>query len=136
MSACGSSAVWLLPLDMSWPPEIDVIEVLGHEPRKVYQTAHFNEPATPGGQKKSAYVITEAFDTSAGFHTNGVHWTKETMAFYIDGRETKRFPTPAQMHRPMYMIVNLAVGGGRPGDPDATTAFPAELRVRSVRAWR
>lgn len=129
-------AFWLLPQDMSWPPEIDVIEVLGHEPRKIYQTIHWNEPATPQGQHKSAHVLTEAFDASADYHRYGVHWTKEFVAFYVDGRETKRFPTPAHMHRPMYLIVNLAVGGSWPGDPDRSTRFPAELRVRSVRAWR
>lgn len=129
-------AFWLLPLDMSWPPEIDVFEVLGHEPRRIYQTLHWREPARPDGDHKSAHVETEAFDTAADFHRYGVHWTKEFVAFNVDGRETKRFPTPAHMHRPMYMIVNLAVGGSWPGDPDETTAFPAEMKIRSVRAWQ
>jgi beta-glucanase (GH16 family) len=127
-------AFWLLPTDMSWPPEIDVFEVLGHEPDKIYQTLHWREPAKPDGEHKRAHVEVRA-DTRE-WRRYGVLWTPETITFYVDGKPTRRLPTPADMHRPMYLILNLAVGGSWPGDPDATTKFPAEMRVRSVRAWR
>ena len=39
-------AVWLLQADKSWPPEIDIIENLGHEPRVGYMTYHWSESGT------------------------------------------------------------------------------------------
>jgi beta-glucanase (GH16 family) len=44
--------------------------------------------------------------------------------------------TPQSLNKPMYLIVNLAVGGKWPGDPDASTIFPASLHVQRIRAWR
>jgi beta-glucanase (GH16 family) len=126
-------AFWLLPADMAWPPEIDVFEVLGHEPSRVYQTLHWHDPA-PNGDHKSAYVDTQGIDTTE-WHTYGVNWRPGLVDFYIDGVARKSFITPADMKKPMYLILNLAVGGSWPGNPDADTVFPAEMRVRSVRAW-
>src|SRR5437016_3236373 len=36
-------AFWLLPDPLVWPPEIDVLEILGHEPGKIYMTHHFRD---------------------------------------------------------------------------------------------
>jgi serralysin len=44
---------------------------------------------------------------------------------------TAGFPTEE-----MYVLVNLAVGGGEtPGDPDATTRSPSRMEVDYVRVW-
>ena len=40
------------------------------------------------------------------------------------------------MTQPMYMIVNMAVGGYWPGSPDSSVKFPAQMQVSYVRAWR
>ena len=37
---------------------------------------------------------------------------------------------------PFFLLLNLAVGGAWPGDPDATTTFPQQLVVDYVRAYR
>ena len=34
-------AIWLLPTDGSWPPEVDIMEFIGHEPNKVHHSAHW-----------------------------------------------------------------------------------------------
>ena len=39
------------------------------------------------------------------------------------------------MHSPMFLLVNLAVGGSWPGSPDATTGFPANMQIDYVRAY-
>ncbi|MYW09486.1 glycoside hydrolase family 16 protein, partial [Streptomyces sp. SID2563] len=36
-------------------------------------------------------------------------------------------------NKPFFLILNLAVGGYWPGDPDGNTAFPSELVVDHVR---
>jgi beta-glucanase (GH16 family) len=37
---------------------------------------------------------------------------------------------------PFFVILNLAVGGAWPGNPDATTAFPQQMRVDYVRVYK
>jgi hypothetical protein len=121
-------AFWLLPADQSWPPEIDVMESIG-DPGKIYQTAHSTLGAPPGLE----VPVTGDPD---GFHVYAVEWDPQFITWYLDGRRTNRVPTPKDMNKPMYMLVNLAVGGHWPGAPDAATAFPARLTVRWVRAYR
>jgi beta-glucanase (GH16 family) len=48
----------------------------------------------------------------------------------------KRQPTPPDMNKPMYMLLNLAVGGAWPGNPDDTTGWPARYSIDYVRAYR
>ncbi|HKR87503.1 MAG TPA: glycoside hydrolase family 16 protein [Phenylobacterium sp.] len=119
-------AFWLLPADLSWPPEIDVMESIG-DPAEVYTTAHSNVDKTP---------TTKTEISSEGFHTFAVTWDRRNIVWYVDGREVKRQPTPSDMHKPMYMLANVAVGGDWPGAPDATTPFPARMSIDYIRAYR
>ncbi len=121
-------AFWLLPVSREWPPEIDVFEVVGQDPRTVHMTVHSNAVQTIGFPVQVA-------DTSAGFHDFGVLWGKSFVRWYFDGVERARVPTPSDMHKPMYLLINLAVGGRWAGEPDGATAFPAELKVAYVRAF-
>jgi serralysin len=121
-------AFWLLPLSKEWPPEIDVFEVLGHDPRLVYMTIHSTKMPTRG------YPVPVP-DTSEDFHDYGVLWGHDQIVWYFDGVERARARTPDDMHKPMYMLINLAVGGTWPGAPDAVTRFPAEMQVARVRAY-
>ena len=59
-------------------------------------------------------------DLSAGFHTYGLSWQADIIRWYIDGNEVAEAATPADMHKPMYMLLNLAVGdtGSWPGKYD------------------
>ena len=45
-------------------------------------------------------------------------------------------PTPADMHKPMYMLANIATGGDWAGAPDHTTQFPARMQIDYIRAYR
>lgn len=126
-------AFWLLPADKSWPPEIDVMEMLGHAPNNYYTTVHSK---AAGKHSKSAIPMHEVADTSAAFHSYAVEWGAEEIIFYFDDKEVGRTPTPPDLHKPTYMLINLAVGGDWPGDPDATTKFPAQMQVDWVRAWQ
>ena len=121
-------AFWLLPADQSWPPEIDVIESIG-DPGVIYQTVHSKVADQPG-------VKVEVPRDPDGFHVFAVEWDPRWIVWYLDGRETARKPTPPDVDKPMYMLVNLAVGGHWPGAPDASTRFPAAMSVRWVRAYR
>ena len=111
-------AFWLMPTDNTWPPEIDIMEQLGNDPDTIFQTRH--TAATADGKMDSSSVKTHLQDSS-DFHTYGLSWTKEYLIWYIDGVETRRIETPADMNKPMYVLLNLAVGGDWGGAADATT---------------
>ena len=124
-------AFWLLPQDGSWPPELDIMEVLGNDPTRLYTTAHSN--ATGSHTMKT--LGTTVADMSSGFHTYAVDWRQDKITWYFDGKQVFQTATPADMHKPMYMIANLAVGGYWPGSPDASTKFPAEFKIDYIRAY-
>ena len=127
-------AFWLMPIDMAWPPEIDVMEVLGHEPTKIFTTVHSRNLAA-GTQ---IGLGTSTVDLSAGDHAFGVDWGPERIRFYLDRRLVFTQPTPEDCHKPFYLIANLAVGGPTswPRAPDSTTRFPAQFRITSIQAWQ
>jgi beta-glucanase (GH16 family) len=122
-------AFWLLPKDGSWPPELDAIEMVGQDPGKLVLTAHSNATGTHTTVASTPYVA-----DSAGFHTYGVLWTEDVLVWYFDNAEVARAATPADMHKPMYMLVNLAVGGIA-GTPSDGLAIPAEMQVDFVHAY-
>lgn len=126
------SAFWLAPTDETWPPELDVMEVLGHDTHTNVATAHTRHLL---GYATQTQIKIPTPDLSDEFHTFALKWTAETIVWCFDGRPVASLKTPSDMHKPMYMIVNLAVGGSWPGSPDASTQFPADLRIDSIRAF-
>lgn len=126
-------AVWLLPVSKKWPPEIDIMEMLGDRPTRYYTTLHSKASGT---HEQSHIPAHEGVDLSADFHTYAVDWGAQEMVFYFDDREVARAPTPEDMHQPFYVLINLAVGGKWPGNPDDSTVFPATLQVDWVRVWQ
>jgi len=127
-------AFWLMPTDMSWPPEIDVMEVLGNAPGKLFTTLHSRKFA----QGTMIGLGTGTADLSHADHAFGVDWGPERTRFYLDRRLVFSEPTPPDCHKPFYLIANLAVGGPSswPGAPDSATRFPAHFRIASIRAWQ
>lgn len=126
-------AFWLLPQSGRWPPEIDVLEALGHDTQTYYASYHAN---AAGVRSTRTSRIDRDADLSQGFHDYGVLWTADFLIYYFDAEEVARYPTPADMHEPMYMLLNLAVGGVWAGPPDDVTVFPARYEIDFVRAYR
>ena len=63
--------------------------------------------------------------------------------WYVDGtlyatRTPSDLPGGARwvFDHPFFLLVNVAVGGAWPGNPDAATTFPQELVVDWVRVYR
>lgn len=125
-------AFWLLPDNSGGPPELDVFEFLGHTPNTLHTTFHSNA----GGRRAGGTREVRTPNLTEAFHTYAVEWTPQNLIYYFDDVEVARFRTPADMHRPMYMIANLAVGGSWPGAPDAYTVFPAALQIDWIRVHR
>lgn len=117
-------AFWLVRQDGTWPPELDVFE--GYGDNVATETIHTQQTGTHTADGSANFV--PGADTS--FHTYSVLWTPTTVTWYIDGAAVKQTATPADMHGPMYMIVNLAVTPGVT-DPNLTS----QLKVDYVRAY-
>lgn len=127
-------AFWLLPkILLPTPPEIDVVEVLGDRITTLFATVHWNDPTKQKIQSKG-FPITVP-DMSADFHRYGVLWTDHVVAWYFDGQRVAATDTPADLHNPMYLLLNLAVGGKWPGAPNASTQFPGNMLVSYIRVY-
>lgn len=124
-------AFWMLATDGTWPPELDIVEVVGKDPYSVHQSVH------TGAATDSGNTTTSSTNLASGFHTYGMDWTADKITFYFDGQATYSRATPADMHAPMYMMVNMAVGGSWPGSPDSTTDWSkAKMQVDYIRAYQ
>ena len=127
-------AFWLLPADLSWPPENDVMEVLGHDTHTLYTTLHsrrFSKGTMHGHP-------TATTDLSAGLHRYAVDWGPQRVRYYLDRRLIFSQPTPDDWHQPFYMLANLAVGGPHSwaGTPDGSTVFPARMYIADIQTWQ
>ena len=138
-------AFWMLGADMprnGWPAagEIDVMENIG-EPRTIYSTLHGPGYSGAGG-------ISARFDLPAGeavntgFHVYAVEWAPGKLRFFCDGapvaeRTPSDLPAGAKWvyDHPFFLILNLAVGGAWPGNPDEKTPWPQVMKVDWVRVY-
>lgn len=120
-------AFWLLgpPHTADAGDEIDVVEWVGSNPKRLFFHVHRNKKAEGGWQ--------DGYDTSRP-HAYGALWTPEEIVWYVDDEEVFRKPNPG-LHQPMYMLLNLAIGGWDNNLPEDAERFPATLLIDSVRAY-
>jgi beta-glucanase (GH16 family) len=133
-------AFWTLNSKGGWPPEIDVLEILCHEPTRLYYNYHYGKSWHPGEKKSFGGQLNAANgapDFSADFHVVGCDWSPDHIAWYVDGVEQRRFTDRESIAQSgdMYLIVNLAVGGWEK-DPDETTVWPGVYECDWVRVWK
>ena len=130
-------AIWMMPTDDaygSWPSsgEMDIMELLGHEPAKVYGTVHWNS----GGHQQQGSSKTLAGGTFADdYHVFGYEWSDGKQAWFIDDVAYFNTAKGKPFDKRFYLILNVAVGGGWPGNPDGTTVFPNDMAVDWVRVY-
>ena len=124
-------AHWLLPEDGAWPPEIDITELLGHDPRTVHMSNHYGTAAKH--EEQTSHFTGP--DYSDDFHTFAVEWQPRLIRWLVDGQERFR-STQGVPDKPFYLILNTAVGGEWPGKPDDKTVFPQFHDIDYVRVYR
>jgi beta-glucanase (GH16 family) len=120
-------AFWMLTNDGGY--EIDIMEMIGSEPNTIYGTNHYE---TSFGSKKNSGNT--ANSSPEEFHTYAVEWEEGCIRWYLDGvkyhESTEGVPSDY-----MYMVLNLAIGGNWPGDPDKTSDFPCSMAVDYVKIY-
>jgi len=145
-------AFWMLGsnfTDVGWPAcgEIDIMEhVVPIGVNTIRGSAH--APKYSGAD--SVNCDTTLTDLSGRFHVFALEWEPAEMRYYVDGVEyfsvtpqtatcgtsQAALPGPWIFDHPFFIILNLAIGGGWPGSPDATTALPVQMWVDYVRVYQ
>ena len=145
-------AFWMLGANISsvnWPTcgEIDILENIGKasEQGKVYGTIHgpqsggdYNGGAGVGGN----YTLPGGVALGDDFHVFAIEWTTNQIKWFMDNQQYFT-ATPASLPsgstwvftQPQFILLNLAVGGNWPGNPDGTTVFPQQMLVDYVRVY-
>jgi beta-glucanase (GH16 family) len=123
-------AIWALPENGSWPPEVDDAEVYGDQPDLVDMTYHWGTPSDP---RQQHFETRFPHPLSAGFHVFTVDVEPRAITWYIDGKRQWSFTNVADLAqlKPLYLIIDLDVGGdgGTPGNGPFTAA------IDYVRVW-
>ncbi len=131
-------AFWLLNTHyVEDVPEIDVMEFLGHDVETLYNTYHYFDIEDDWRKISTPSLQVKADDWTEDFHTFGMAWSPKEIIWYVDGIETNRVTDSEYViaNQAMYLLANLAVGGNWPGEPDATTQFPATFEIDYIRAY-
>lgn len=137
-------AFWMLGAnfpEVGWPDsgEIDIMEYVGKEPRSVHGTIH-----GPGYSGSSGLGMRQILDEPVAddFHVFGIEWEPEIIRWYVDG-ELFHTATPETLYggewvfdHDFFLIINVAVGGYWPGNPDQTTEFPQQMLIDWIRIYQ
>ncbi|MDE6888848.1 MAG: carbohydrate binding domain-containing protein [Eubacterium sp.] len=145
-------AFWMMPANENlygqWPRcgEIDIMEVLGSQTDTTYGTVHFGNPHS---ESQGKYTL-ETGNFSDEYHTFSAEWEPGMIRWYVDGslihtendwysatEGQGEITYPAPFDQPFYMILNLAVGGNWPGNPDASTNIKdAEFLIDDIKVYQ
>jgi beta-glucanase (GH16 family) len=151
------SAFWMLPTDSpygGWAAsgEIDIMEAVNLGILdEVFGTVHHGFPWPLNQSAKKTLALTPEDD----FHLYAIEWEQDEIRWYVDnvhyhtvrsdhwrsyywgGQDTGYVDAPggAPFDVEFHLLLNLAVGGFLPGNPDASTVFPAEMLVDYVRVY-
>jgi beta-glucanase (GH16 family) len=107
--------------------EIDVVEQYGVHPNSLHSTIHLWGKKHTGTGKH--FIVDGMADD---FHRYGAMVTEEFITIYFDGVELWKLKTPDEAKVPLYLLVNLALGGGW---PISQTPDPSYMYVDYVRAY-
>lgn len=141
-------AVWMLGADIDrvgWPRsgEIDIIELVGNRPGTVHGTVH--GPKSAGKGVGGSWTLPDGRKFSEDFHVFGLEWRPGGLTWTVDGEPYFHLsknriigeygPDEWVFDKEYFFVINLAVGGLWPGNPDETTTFPKRLEVDYIRVY-
>jgi beta-glucanase (GH16 family) len=118
------------------------MENLGNQTHKVYGTIH--GPGYSGGKGiQGTYELPGQAGLDEAYHVYAVQWRPGRIQWSLDGHVYST-ATPARLpagkawvydNQPFFILLNLAVGGEWPKNPDGATKFPQTLYVDYVRVY-
>jgi beta-glucanase (GH16 family) len=105
------SAIWLLPADDDYLPEVDIVESLGTQNNQMWTGVHYLDPSS-----KQLSNFTN-YPSNKDFSTYELDWEENEIRFYVDNNLTYKTNVGVPNEK-MYLIINLSVGGDWPRNPD------------------
>jgi hypothetical protein len=137
-------ALWMLGNNISsvgWPKcgEIDIMEMIGGDNREnqCHGTAHWDY-----GQGHAQYGLSKTVsppNLAEAYHVFSIVWDETSIKWFVDNQQYNELtitdPSMSEFHQEFFFIFNVAVGGNWPGNPNATTVFPQQMRVDYIRVF-
>jgi beta-glucanase (GH16 family) len=111
--------------------EVDIMEMV-NDPTIIYQTYHLNVPTYNIAAPQC--IITRQ-NLSRALHVFSLIWNASSLTWYIDGKQTCHISNDLPK-TPMYLLLDVAVGGDWPGSPDMSTTFPQSMVIDYVRVYQ
>jgi beta-glucanase (GH16 family) len=148
-------AFWMLPTELQrdshgWPQsgEIDIMETLNTS-EDILGTLHFGSywpyNGNSGWPNPDNLIPAENGRSKTDFHTYAVEWYEDHMVWSVDGVakisasradldgvDPVRSNWDSFTNRPFHILLNLAVGGNLPGNPDGSEAAVQLMQVDYV----
>lgn len=115
------SAIWLLPADDSLLPEIDIIEIIGDQGGQIWTGVHYLDS---NSKLESKFVN---YKSNKEFSTYELDWDENEIRCYANNQLTYK-TNEGIPNKKMYLIINLAVGGDWPKNPD-NSIFPSGFLI-------
>ncbi len=141
-------AFWMLSTNEpygGWPQsgEIDIMEYLGQHPEEVFGTIHYGDPYPDNQFQGTPFKFYNGNTFNQGFHEFSIEWGPGVIRWYVDdvlyqtltSDDVAPYNWPFDAGNQMHFLLNIAVGGNLPGDPDASTPFPSQMEVDYVRVY-
>lgn len=120
---------------VGWPKcgEIDILEHINNS-KDLVGTLHWDNNGHVQSTRTTPCDVTK-------FHIYGIEWDAKAIKWFLDGNKyhevsiVNNMNSTDEFHLPFFIILNLAVGGNWPGNPNDTTPFPDTLFVDYVRVY-
>ncbi len=138
-------AFWMLGKNIfegtTWPAtgEIDILEMIGggENDSILHGTAHWEEGGEHTYQGGS---LTHSEKLSQDFHVYAIEWDDQQIKWFFDGEQyyslSIQSSSMSEFDGPFFILLNVAVGGRWPGNPDETTQFPQTMEVDYVHVYQ
>ena len=138
-------AFWLLGNDIGtvgWPAcgELDIMEHVGFEPAITHGAMH-----GPNYSGNTPFAGTNYLNenVNANYHVYAIEWNSTSVRWLVDGVQFYSV-TKSQVQgygnwvfdHPMFVLLNVAVGGNWPGNPDGGSVFPQRMYVDYIRVYQ
>ncbi|MBV7335120.1 family 16 glycosylhydrolase [Chloroflexi bacterium TSY] len=137
-------AFWSLGTDIdlvSWPQtgEIDFMEFVGRLPNEIFGTIH--GPGYSGGASfGNVYDFGEPVFND--YHTFAIEWEPDLIRWYVDdilyhtATPTDVAPNEWVFNDPVFLLLNVAIGGNFGGAVDPNISLPQSMAVDYIRVYQ
>lgn len=122
------SALWLGPVTLKWPPEVDLIEYWG---RQTNPAGVFFHPY--GGVQMAEFP--SVGDLGDGWHTFALDWTPSRLTMSIDGRHVLSTSQHVPQ-QPMFFLATLAYTSTNKALIESGSGCNGTLSIKSIKVWQ